>query len=136
MTVYVDDDIWKWRGKLWAHMTADTAEELHRFAKSIGLKRAWFQDKDHHQHYDVTSSKRLEALAAGAVYVPMREYSVLYRTLPIAAAWNHLLTEYEADQALGYEGEELVQRAHDRFWAYKADKALELPEKRRRSPRK
>ncbi len=135
MTVYVDDAVWPWRGKKWAHMTADTHEELHEFAKQLGLKRAWFQDKTHHQHYDVTAPKRLEALNLGAVYVPMREYTELYMTLPIAADWRFLREGIEADVALGLPEEEVLDRARARFLEQAADKALELPLKRRRSPR-
>lgn len=135
MAVYVDDAVWPWRGKRWAHMTADTHEELHAFAKQLGLRRSWFQDKDHHQHYDVTAQKRLQALEMGAVYVPMREYAALYRTLPIAAAWNLLIEEHEADVALGYPEEEVQRRAFERYWDQRADRALELPSKRRRAPR-
>jgi hypothetical protein len=73
MAVYVDDAFvegeWgKWTGG--GHMQADTAEELHAFAASIGLKRGWFQarpgrpDRD---HYDVTASKRDAAILAGAI---------------------------------------------------------------------
>ena len=52
----------------WSHMTADTVEELHKFADLIGLKRSWFQD---HKilHYDITTSKRKEAIHHGAILV-------------------------------------------------------------------
>jgi hypothetical protein len=79
MTVYVDDafvagDWGPWTGG--GHLQADSAEELHAFAASIGLRRAWFQarpgrpDRD---HYDLTRSKRAEALRAGAVGEPVRD---------------------------------------------------------------
>ena len=51
----------------WAHLTADTREELHAFAARIGLRRAWFQHAhDYRWHYDVTPGKRAAALRAGA----------------------------------------------------------------------
>jgi hypothetical protein len=31
----------------WSHLFADTTTELHEFAASIGLRRAWFRDKEH-----------------------------------------------------------------------------------------
>lgn len=40
MTVYVDDMPIPAR---WSHLMADTDEELHRFAASIGLRRSWAQ---------------------------------------------------------------------------------------------
>ena len=49
MSVYVD---WlqkslknkKWPYPYHCHLVADTVDELHMFAQSIGLKRSWFQD--------------------------------------------------------------------------------------------
>lgn len=52
---------------LWCHLWADTSEELHAIARRIGLKRAWFQDKPHFAHYDLTPGRRTLALRLGAV---------------------------------------------------------------------
>jgi len=36
------------------HLASDESlDELHAFAKSVGLKREWFQDHPRHPHYDV-----------------------------------------------------------------------------------
>lgn len=72
MTVYVDpprkyNTSLRW--KTWSHMIADTEEELHAMADSIGLKREWFQ-KD---HYDVIPTKRAEAIKLGAKVVSTRD---------------------------------------------------------------
>lgn len=67
MTVYVDNAVIPWRGVLWAHLLATDLDELHALAAAIGLRRAWFQDGGRWPHYDVTSSKRESAIAAGAV---------------------------------------------------------------------
>ena len=89
--VYVDDmrmyaQVGRLRA-LWSHLTADTTEELHAFAQRLGMKRAWFQpakvfaDTSRNRergvvgqpawgsrdHYDVTDSKRDEAIRLGAV---------------------------------------------------------------------
>lgn len=77
MTVYVDE-IRRWpharppfhRGS--CHLTADTLEELHAFAKRIGMKREWFQD-GRVPHYDLTPGRRAEAKLAGAVFVSAKE---------------------------------------------------------------
>jgi hypothetical protein len=85
MTVYVDD--WRQRARVgritarWSHLTVgpgDDLEELHVFAACIGLRRSWFQDQPwpraHYDvHYDVTDSKRQQAIAAGAVLVTWRD---------------------------------------------------------------
>lgn len=75
MTIYVDDafipaKLPGMRPAIWCHMTADTKDELHEFARSIGLRRSWFQDKPNgHWHYDVTKTVRAKAVKAGAVEI-------------------------------------------------------------------
>lgn len=76
MAVYVDDSRIEWRGKRWSHLQADSLEELHAFAARLGLKREWFQTKPGRpelDHYDVTESKRLQAIEMGAVAETWRE---------------------------------------------------------------
>lgn len=73
MTVYVDEfgSGWgKWSGG--GHLLATDLDELHALAASIGLRRAWFQDKTF-PHYDVQASKRRRAVAAGAVEIAVGE---------------------------------------------------------------
>jgi Protein of unknown function (DUF4031) len=72
MTVYVDDMRMPARvgriGARWSHLLADTDAELHDFAAKIGLQRRWAQyPGTWKSHYDVTDSKRREAIAKGAV---------------------------------------------------------------------
>jgi len=73
------DELMKWGcGSTWAasgscHLTTDgDIDELHRFAKSIGVLRRWFQSHPLHPHYDLTERKREQAIALGAVFVPSR----------------------------------------------------------------
>jgi hypothetical protein len=71
--VYVDDafvegDWGKWTGG--GHMQADTPEALHEFAARLGLRREWFQSRPgrpDRDHYDLTRSKRDEAILLGAI---------------------------------------------------------------------
>lgn len=89
MTVYVDNfrvpaTIKGIRGR-WSHLTADTEAGLHKFAASMGLKAEWFQTCEPchstlpcvHWHYDVTDSKREEAITAGAKPIDIREMGAL-----------------------------------------------------------
>jgi hypothetical protein len=69
LSVYVDDASVPWRGQRWAHLMADTLEELHAFAAALGLPRRAFQDKTSGAHYDITLAMREQALALGAVPV-------------------------------------------------------------------
>lgn len=55
----------------YAHMTADTLEELHEYADLIGLDRKWFHNV-RHPHYDV-SEKRYADAVGGAKLVSSRE---------------------------------------------------------------
>ena len=79
---------WVIRGKPTAscHMWTDSEdmEELHRFAESIGLKRAWFQPATKPRsinHYDLTPSKRAAAVAAGAIELDARDAVNAWRAL-------------------------------------------------------
>ncbi|MCY7312791.1 MAG: DUF4031 domain-containing protein [Pseudoxanthomonas sp.] len=67
MTVYVDDPVTLWRGQRWAHLMADTLEELHVMAAALGIPYRAFQDKPSGAHYDVTLELRQRAVARGAV---------------------------------------------------------------------
>lgn len=69
MSVYVDDAITPWRGHRWAHMMADTLDELHALAGRLGIPRRAFQDKASGAHYDLTEELREEALRLGAIAI-------------------------------------------------------------------
>jgi hypothetical protein len=59
-------------------MFADTVAELHEMAQAIGLRRSWFQHRAGRvPHYDLTSRKRRQAVAKGAVEMTRRE-AVMY----------------------------------------------------------
>lgn len=58
-------------GKLSCHLTAEdlshrAVDELHALAERIGLRRQWFQPTSW-PHYDLTPSRRVLAVRAGAV---------------------------------------------------------------------
>jgi hypothetical protein len=81
----------------WSHMgVSDRSpaglEFLHQFAESLGLKRAWFQDKGRHKHYDLYPSKRALAITKGAIEVDQRSYVKLCsdneRLLKLMAEWE------------------------------------------------
>lgn len=67
-------------GKQSCHLSTDgPLEELHAFALGIGLRRAWFQEHPLMPHYDLVPARREAALAAGAVFVPIREQVIARR---------------------------------------------------------
>lgn len=69
MAVYVDDAVFPWRGRRWAHLMADDLDALHAFAARLGLPREAFQDLRSGAHYDVDAHTRDRALALGAIAV-------------------------------------------------------------------
>lgn len=72
MSVYVDNARLPFGRMIMCHMTADTLEELHEMAQSIGIRRKWFQDKSI-PHYDISLSKRAMAVELGAIEETSRE---------------------------------------------------------------
>src|SRR5579863_7334555 len=90
MTVYVDDSLIPAKvghcTSRWSHLFADTEEELHAFARILGLRREWFQPGTHAPgkrgmpwNYDVTEHKRQQAIRLGATPVPWRDTPRLIR---------------------------------------------------------
>ena len=69
MTVYVDDAVTLWRGERWAHLMADTLDELHGFALRLGMPRRAFQDRRSGAHYDLTAGLRERAIELGAMAI-------------------------------------------------------------------
>ena len=84
--VYVDRLVKQSNGKssykLRCHMWADTPDELHKMADSIGLKRCWFQNKKgkNFPHYDLSPHKRQQALNEGAQEKSLRQHLKEKRT--------------------------------------------------------
>lgn len=65
-----------------SHMIADSEEELHAMAQSIGVKRKWFQG----DHYDICMAKRTRAIELGAITLSMRELVAKRREIRNAKA--------------------------------------------------
>ena len=56
-----------------SHMVADSHEELVSMAAQLGLRVQWLQNPgEWSEHFDVSLSKRKEAIRCGAVEVTMR----------------------------------------------------------------
>jgi hypothetical protein len=87
MAVYVDDafvhaDWGRWTGG--GHLQADSVEELHAFADTLGLRREWFQTRPNRpdrDHYDLNRVGRDAAILAGALPETAREGVVRRRAL-------------------------------------------------------
>lgn len=73
MSVYVDklyNHGLRIRGRkvLSCHLFADSLEELEAFGKKLGLKRSWIHCSNL-IHFDITTSKREEAIRLGAQFL-------------------------------------------------------------------
>lgn len=78
MSVYVDNErIPLGRMKI-CHMMADTEEELHNMADTIGIGRHWFQNR-RVPHYDICRKRRAQAIRAGAVEIDRKQTVELIR---------------------------------------------------------
>lgn len=70
MAILVDDPVWPFRDRRWAHLISDVSfAELHRFAVRLELPDRAF----HHDHYDLPAERHADAVALGAVPVSGRE---------------------------------------------------------------
>ncbi|MFZ1812846.1 MAG: DUF4031 domain-containing protein [Rhizobiaceae bacterium] len=85
MTVYVDEAIWNWQGRKWCHLMADDLDELHRFARQIGIHPLSYQGppKTSAPHYDITAFERNRAIRMGAVAVGRREIVEVFRRVRV-----------------------------------------------------
>ena len=79
MTVYVDKypewiapAVSYWGGG--GHLFGTDLEELHQFARLIGIKREWYQYVGF-PHYDLTRNKRSLAIMKGAKRIRSEEHT-------------------------------------------------------------
>jgi len=79
--VYVGKRYWKYGRMLMSHMAADTLDELHQMAKSIGVDKRHFQDKEGKPHYDICKQNKFKAIELGAIEVDDRKIIELYRAI-------------------------------------------------------
>lgn len=81
MTVYVDDMRAKFGRMVMCHMIADSDEELHAMAATIGVARRWWQspEKTSGSHYDIALSKKALAMINGAVEITWRQTAMMNR---------------------------------------------------------
>lgn len=85
MSVYVDQiQIWPTTIRCFkggsCHLTADTLDELHAFARKLGCRKGWFQDTTV-PHYDLTPARREKAIELGAVFVSAKDQAMRRRIL-------------------------------------------------------
>ena len=75
--IYVDDFYAAYGRMKMCHLLADTDGELHAMVDTIGVDRRHFQNTASGPHYDIAMSKRLLAIAAGAVPITYRQAAMM-----------------------------------------------------------
>jgi hypothetical protein len=119
MAVYIDPLVpyggsKQFRWKQSCHMWADTEQELHAFAKQIGLKREWFQTETRLPHYDLNPTRRLRAVEKGAQQVTWRElWAAMRRHRATTLLATLVLRLCETPPILA---EALSQMSEEMFW--------------------
>ena len=78
--MYVDNAFVERRGRHWCHLLADSVEELHEFAASIGLSKHAFHRAARIPHYDITEPQRQLVLAKGVREVTVRQGVMIARS--------------------------------------------------------
>lgn len=73
MAVYVDSMRANYGRMVMCHMLADTEDELHAMAASIGVARRWYQG----DHYDISLGKRAAAVKLGAIEITWMQASYM-----------------------------------------------------------
>ncbi|MDJ1500484.1 DUF4031 domain-containing protein [Xanthocytophaga agilis] len=74
------------------HMVADSLQELHEFAQSLGVKKCWFEGvRKGHPHYDLAkvvrgkvvrdTEKVRKAMEAGAIKISSKELLLKSKSL-------------------------------------------------------
>lgn len=72
---------------VWCHLVADTSGELLDMAARIGLRPEWIQDAgEWGEHFDVTESKRRQAIIAGARELTLHEMGDLLNQKRLAGS--------------------------------------------------
>lgn len=93
MPVYIDSNRNHFRGMLMCHMMSDSIAELMAMADTIGLQREWFQPNSF-PHFDLSKSRRKDALKAGAIALEPRQFVRKLRELrsqePSFMDWAYL----------------------------------------------
>jgi len=74
------------RAKKVCYLMADTDAELEDMREDLGLRRSW----KHIDHYDLTSTKRRQAIQLGALSVTVRELVALRQKKRRRRRWKHV----------------------------------------------
>jgi len=79
--IYVDDAGLMKHDRAWFHLVADSLDELHRFAATLGLPERAFHRGARHPHYDVPDDLRQRAISLGAMPISTRDAVRISRKL-------------------------------------------------------
>lgn len=118
MSVYVDDMRAAFGNMVMCHMIADSTPELLTMADHISVARRWIQRAGTPgEHFDICMSKRVKAIAAGAIEITQRTLGMMIRDRRNAAQAAHREAEHRITQLTRERDEALANIAEiKRAW--------------------
>lgn len=115
MAVYVDDMEAPYGRMKMCHLIADSVDELHAMADTIGVARRWYQaPPKHSSHYDIALTKKALALAAGAIPITWRQAGAMNARRRVTGALGNpddavdWLQQYQAERRVLREQEAMA----------------------------
>ena len=75
-------------GTRWAHLWCLDLDNLHSFARRLGLKRNWYQDRPRFPHYDIVPSVHRRALECGAELMSIQTWLTAQRVAMVDETRN------------------------------------------------
>lgn len=121
MAVYVDDARHALGRMIMGHMLADTLDELHGVAEAIGMKRSWYQPTSF-PHYGVSVSRRVAAVALGAITVDRRGIVAVKRRLRACPAFTQSVRRHHRASGLDVPG--WAEMENGRYAGHEGDSVL------------
>jgi Protein of unknown function (DUF4031) len=98
--VILVDPIRSYPSGYWCHMVTDSSpEELHGFARRLGLRKERFQEHGRLPHYDLRPEVRERALGMGAEAVSSKELFRRGRAAILGAAGHPLSARSETSSS-------------------------------------
>lgn len=85
-------------------LVADTVEELHDFAASIGISREHYRDHDEYPHYEIWGYKVDKAFEKGAFNTRTCEVLILSMQISRKGANDPGILAKQIDKLLEYDG--------------------------------
>lgn len=85
-------------------LVADTIDELHNFAQSIGMERSWFKQDPEYPYYEVWGYKLEQAMEKGAIKQTSKHCLLLSLQMSETGQNSPNILLMQIDKLLEYDG--------------------------------